>query len=107
MIFHESIYLQRNNYQRVMARRFESMKTFTTKLAAELVADELDERSRQLGLVVLENQSSDVCVEATSDEIEDYERMSGELLGDDDVIENERLLKLVEWLRREKLLEKS
>jgi hypothetical protein len=33
--------------------------------------------------------------------------MSGELLGDDDVIENERLLKLVEWLRREKLLEKS
>ncbi len=80
------------------------MKTFTTKEAAKLVCRELDQRGRQWNLVVVENESGTIQIEATIDEIEDFE-MVGNPTIDSDVIADGLMAKLLEHLQFEKLLE--
>lgn len=82
------------------------MKTITTKAAVSHVCRELASRSRQLGLFVVQNESGTLELQATTDEIEDFERM-GNLAIDSDVIADELMSQLVEHMRYEELLEKS
>jgi hypothetical protein len=80
------------------------MKTFTTKKAVKLVCRELEQRGRQSDLVVVENESGTIQIEATIDEIEDFE-MVGNPPIDSDVIANELMTALLGHLEAEKLLE--
>jgi hypothetical protein len=80
------------------------MKTFTTKEAAKLVRRELGQRARQLELAVIENESGTIQLEATIDEIEDFE-MVGNPPIDSDVIPDDLMTTLLEHLKSEELLE--
>ena len=80
------------------------MKTFTTKKAGKLVCRELEQRGRQSDLVVVENESGTIQIEATIDEIEDFE-MVGNPPIDSDVIPDELMTVLLGHLVEEKLLE--
>jgi hypothetical protein len=51
---------------------FESLSSYLI-LAAKLVCRELEQRGRQWDLVVVENESGTIQIEATTDEIEDFE----------------------------------
>jgi hypothetical protein len=82
------------------------VKTLTTKAAVKALKRELGERARQMDLVVVENESGTVQVEATTDQIEDFERMESKVV-DSDVISDQLMDALVEFLRRENLLEKE
>ena len=82
------------------------MKTLTTKAAVKALKRELGERARQMDLVVVENESGTVQVEATTDQIEDFERIEDKVV-DSDVISDQLMDALVEFLRRENLLEKE
>lgn len=82
------------------------MKTFTTKKAVNLVCRELEQRGRQSDLVVVENESGTIQIEATIDEIEDFE-MVGNPPIDSDVIADDLMAKLLEHLRFEELLENA
>jgi hypothetical protein len=59
-----------------------------------------------MDLVVVENASGTVQVEAATDEIEIFERIEGKLV-DSDVISDKLMDELVEFLRNENLLEKE
>ena len=80
------------------------MTTYTTKEAAKLVRRELSSHSRQLGLFVVENESGTIQLEATTDEIEDFERLGNTPI-DSDIIADELMAKLLEHLQFEELLE--
>jgi hypothetical protein len=82
------------------------MKTYTTKKAVKLVCRELEQRGRQSDLVVVENESGTIQIEATTDEIEDFE-MVGNPPIDSDVIANELMTVLLGHLEAENLLEPS
>ena len=82
------------------------MKTLTTKEAAKLVRRELGQRARQLELAVIENESRTIQLEATTDEVEDFE-MVGNPPIDSDVIANDLMAKLLEHLQFEDLLENA
>ena len=80
------------------------MKTYTTKKAVKLVCRELEQRGRQSDLVVVENESGTIQIEATIDEIEDFE-MVGNPPIDSDVIADELMTALLGHLEEENLLE--
>jgi hypothetical protein len=80
------------------------MRSHTTKESAKLVQRELSERARQLSLVVLQNESGTVQVEATTDEVDDFER-AGNRVVESDVMSDELMDALVAYLKREALLE--
>ena len=80
------------------------MKTYTTKKAVKLVCRELEQRGRQSDLVVVENESGTIQIEATIDEIEDFE-MVGNPPVDSDVIADELMTALLGHLEAEQLLE--
>jgi hypothetical protein len=82
------------------------MKTFTTKKAVKLVCRELEQRGRQWDLVVVENESGTIQIEATIDEIEDFE-MVGNPPIDSDVIADDLMIALLEHLKAEELLENA
>ncbi len=82
------------------------MTTFTTKKAIKLVCRELEQRGRQRDLVVVENESGTIQIEATTDEIEDFE-MVGNPPIDSDVIADDLMAKLLEHLQFEELLESN
>jgi hypothetical protein len=82
------------------------VKTLTTKSAVKALKRELGERARQMDLVVVENASRKVQVEVATDEIEIFERIEGKLV-DSDVISDQLMDELVEFLRNENLLEKE
>ena len=82
------------------------MKTFTTQKAVELVCRELEQRGRQWDLVVVENESGTIQIEATTDEIEDFE-MVGNPPIDSDVIANDLMTALLGHLEAEELLESA
>ena len=75
-------------------------KTFTTKEASKLVCRELEQRGRQSDLVVVENESGTIQIEATIDEIEDFE-MVGNPPIDSDVIADELMTTLLSHLEAE------
>jgi hypothetical protein len=82
------------------------MTTHTTTAAVKLVCRELEQRGRQSDLVVVENESGIIQIEATIDEIEDFE-MVGNPPIDSDVIADDLMAKLLEHLRFEELLENA
>ena len=82
------------------------MKTFTTKEAAKLVRRELRQRARQLELAVIENESGTIQLEATTDEVEDFERLGNTPI-DSDIIADELMTALLGHLESEQLLESA
>jgi hypothetical protein len=80
------------------------MTTHTTTAAVKLVRRELGQRARQLELAVIENESGTIQIEATTDEIEDFERLGNPAI-DSDVIADDLMEKLIEHLKAEELLE--
>ncbi len=82
------------------------MNTITTKEAAQLVRREFGQRARQLELAVLENESGTIQLEATTDDLEDFERLGNPAI-DSDVIADDLMAKLLEHLEFEELLEKA
>jgi len=82
------------------------MNTITTKEAAKLVRREFGQRARQLELAVLENESGTIQLEATTDDLEDFERLGNPPI-DSDVIADELMTTLVEHLASEQLLDAS
>ena len=77
-----------------------------TKAAGGLVDDELETRSRQLGLVRVENESGTMQVNATEDEIDDFHMMSGKEI-DSDIVSDALVAELVGFLEDEKLFEEG
>ena len=82
------------------------MNTITTKEAAKLVRRELGQRARQLELVVLENESGTIQIEATTADLEDFERLGNPPI-DSDVIPDDQMTSLLEYLESEQLLDAS
>ena len=82
------------------------MKTFTTKEAAKLVCREIGQRARQLELAVIENESGTIQLEATTDEVEDFERLGNTPI-ESDIIADELMTVLLGHLEAENLLEPS
>ena len=82
------------------------MKTFTTKSAGKIVRKELNQRERQMDLMVLQNESASFQVEATIDQVEDFEHLENKVI-DSDVINDELLDQLIDYLKKEDLLEKK
>ncbi len=82
------------------------MNTITTKEAAKLVRRELGQRARQLELAVLENESGTIQLEATTDDLEDFERLGNPPI-DSDVLPDDLMTALLEHLASEQLLDES
>jgi len=82
------------------------MNTITTKEAVKLVCRELGQRARQLELVVLENESGTIQIEATTADLEDFERLGNPPI-DSDVLPDELMTALLEHLKAEELLENA
>ena len=80
------------------------MKTFTTKKAVKLVCRGLEQRARQSELVVVENEAGTIQIEATIDEIEDFDLVGNPPI-DSDVIADELMTALLGHFEAEKLLE--
>jgi hypothetical protein len=80
--------------------------TFTTKEAAKLVRREFGQRARQRELAVLENESGTIQLEATTDDLEDFERLGNPPI-DSDVLPDDLMAKLLEHLEEEDILEES
>jgi len=82
------------------------MNTITTKEAAKLVRREFGQRARQRELAVLENESGTIQIEATTADLEDFERLGNPPI-DSDVLPDDLMAKLLEHLEFEELLEKA
>ena len=80
------------------------MKTFATKKGGELFDEDLENRARTIGLLVVENESGTIQINLTSDEAEDFERMTDRQI-DSDVMSDEVVDELLAWLKSESLLE--
>lgn len=80
------------------------MKTLATKLGGELLNEDLEKRQRVNDLVIVENESGTMQVNLTTDEVDDFERMSEQQI-DSDVMPDEVVSKLLSFLRNEGLLE--
>ena len=82
------------------------MRILVTKAAGNLVDAELESRSRQLGLVRVENESVTMQVNATEDEIDDFHMMSGKEI-DSDIVSDALVAELFNYLEDEKLFEEG
>ncbi len=82
------------------------MNTITTKEAAKLVRREFGQRARQLELAVLENESGTIQIEATTADLEDFERLGNPPI-DSDVLPDDQMTSLLEYLESEQLLDAS
>jgi hypothetical protein len=82
------------------------MIRLTTKTAADLVSQELQNRARNLALAVLCNESTTMELEVATDEVEDFERAAHVVI-DSDIVPDPTFKLLVDYLRDEGLLEKS
>jgi hypothetical protein len=80
------------------------MKILVTKAAGDLVDKDFETRSRQLGLVCVENESQTTQVNATEDEVDDFHMARGKEI-DSDIIPDSLLSELVSFLQDEKLFE--
>jgi len=82
------------------------MKTLSTKASVKYLKKELTNRERQSNLVVLENESGNLKLECTTNEIEDLERMTGTTI-ESDIIDDQLMDKIVEFFKFEELFEIS
>jgi hypothetical protein len=82
------------------------MKILVTKAAGDLLDKDLETRSRQIGLVCVENESRTMQVNAAEDEIADFQRMTDKEI-DSDIVPDAMLSELVSFLEDEKLFEEG
>lgn len=82
------------------------MKILATKRGGKLLNEDLETRSRQNELLVVENESGTVQINLTSDEADDFERIT-DLQIDSDVMSDAVVAELVSFVEREGLLEKT
>lgn len=80
------------------------MKILATKLGGELLNEDLEKRARVNGLCTVESESGTIQINLTTDEAEDFERMTDKRI-DADVVPDEVISELDSFLRREGLLE--
>jgi hypothetical protein len=83
-----------------------NMKILVTKAAGDLLDKDLETRSRQIGLVIVENESGTMQVNATEDEVDDFQRMTDKEI-DSDIVPDALLSELVGFLQDEKLFEEG
>jgi hypothetical protein len=82
------------------------MQIVVTKEGGKLLNEDLETRSRQNELLVVENESGTVQINLTSDEADDFERIT-DLQIDSDVMSDAVVAELVSFVEREGLLEKT
>ena len=82
------------------------MKILATKLGGILLNEDMEQRARINGLCTVENESGTIQINLTTDECEDFERMTDKQV-DSDVMPDAIVSELVGFLERESLLEKT
>lgn len=80
------------------------MKILATKLGGELLNEDLEKRARVIGLCTVQNDSGTIQINLTTDEAEDFERMTGKQI-DSDVLSDGLISELHKFLESEGLLE--
>ena len=80
------------------------MKILATEKGGELLNEDLEKRARVIGLCTVENESGTIQINLTTDEADDFERFTGHDI-DSDVVSDQLLSELLNFLQREKLLE--
>ena len=80
------------------------MKILATKLGGELLNEDLEKRARVIGLCTVENESGTIQINLTTDEAEDFERMTDKQI-DSDVLSDGLISELHKFLESEGLLE--
>ena len=80
------------------------MKILAIKLGGELLNEDLEKRARVIGLCTVENDSGVIQLNLTTDEVEEFERMTGKQI-DSDVLSDGLISELHKFLESEGLLE--
>ena len=80
------------------------MKILATKLGGELLNEDLEKRARVIGLCTVQNDSGTIQINLTTDEAEDFERMTDKQI-DSDVLSDGLISELHKFLESEGLLE--
>jgi hypothetical protein len=80
------------------------MKILATKLGGKLLNKDLEKRQRVNDLLVVENESGTVQINMTSDEADDFERMTDQQI-DSDIMPDAVVSKLQTFLEEEGLFE--
>ena len=82
------------------------MKILSTKEGGKLLNEDLEKRARVNGLCTVENESGTIQINLTTDECEDFERVTDKQI-DSDVMPDPVVSELVNFLERESLLEEK
>jgi hypothetical protein len=82
------------------------MKILATKEGGKLLNEDLEKRARVSELCTVENESGTIQINLTTDECEDFERMTGKQI-DSDVMPDAIVSELMNFLENEGLLEKA
>jgi hypothetical protein len=82
------------------------MKILATKEGGKLLNEDLEKRARVNGLCTVENESGTIQINLTTDECEDFERMTDKQI-DCDVMPDSIVSELVSFLENEGLLEET
>ena len=82
------------------------MKILATKEGGELLNEDLEKRARVNELCTVENESGTIQINLTSDEADDFERVSDQQI-DSDVMPDAIVSELMNFLENEGLLEKA
>jgi hypothetical protein len=80
------------------------MKILATKEGGKLLNEDLEKRAGVNGLCTVENESGTIQINLTTDEAEDFERMTDHQI-DSDVVPDAVISELQSFLQREGLLE--
>jgi hypothetical protein len=80
------------------------MKILATEKGGELLNEDMEQRARVNELCTVENESGTIQINLTSDEADDFERMTDQRI-DSDVMPDEMVSKLLSFLQNEGLLE--
>ena len=83
-----------------------AMKILATKEGGKLLNEDLENRARVNGLCTVENECGTTQINLTTDECEDFERMTGKQI-DTDVMPDSIVSDLVGFLEREGLMEET
>jgi hypothetical protein len=82
------------------------MKILATKEGGKLLNEDLEKRARVNELCTVENESGTIQINLTSDEADDFERMTDQQI-DSDIMPDVLISELQSFLAREGLLEKT
>jgi|LakMenEpi03Aug12_release.lakeMendotaPanAssembly.Ray.scaffolds.fasta_scaffold4057580_1 hypothetical protein len=82
------------------------MKILATKEGGKLLNEDLEKRARVNGLCTVENESGTIQINLTSDEADDFERMTDQQI-DSDTMPDGVIAELQSFLASEGLLEET